>query len=529
MKKTAVVIGAGVAGLTAAYELLEKTDILPIVFEVSGDIGGLAKTVNHKGNRIDIGGHRFFSKSDRVMQWWLKILPLQRLPAGISPNSRITYHAQNPPPATTENGPDPETTERVMLVRNRLSHILFERKFYNYPIQMDKVTITNLGPWRIIKIGLSYLRVRLFPLRAIHSLEDFFISRFGRELYQTFFKDYTEKVWGVSCRQIKPEWGAQRVKGLSISTALLHAIKSFFPKKSSISQKSVETSLIERFLYPKYGPGQLWEETARRIQERGGQISLHHRVIGIQCQDHRVTGVWVRDETTQGNCFQPCDYLLSSMPLKDFIACLGEGVPTDVQQVAQGLIYRDFVTVGLLLRKTKVENPTKGFHPIGQLLDNWIYIQEKDVKVGRLQIFNNWSPYMVQNPATVWVGLEYFCSQGDDLWRQTDDGFTQLAITELGRMGFVEPEDVLDHTIVRMTHAYPAYFGSYDQLARIREYTDRIENLFLIGRNGLHRYNNQDHSMLSSMTAVENIVNGCRSKDNIWSVNAEEEYLESQS
>ena len=528
-KTTAIIIGAGPAGLTAAYELLLKTDTQPIVYEMSDDIGGIAKTVNYKGNRIDMGGHRFFSKSDRVMQWWQNILPLAGAPSKDDMILNISYQNKNKSISLQKDGPDPEKTDLVMLIRGRLSRIFFLRKFFDYPISLNLNTVLNLGIFRIIRIGLSYIKIKLFPIKVEKSLEDFFINRFGRELYLTFFKDYTEKVWGVPCNAIKPEWGAQRIKGLSITKALLHAAKTLLPRSKSISQKDVETSLIEQFLYPKLGPGQMWEETAKIVQEKGGQLFMHHRIVGIKLEKNKVSEVTLLDENTGKTKIQKGDYFFSTMPVKELIECMGNSVPSAVCKVAQGLMYRDFITVGLLLSKLKIKNQTNIPTMQGIVPDNWIYIQERDVKIGRLQIFNNWSPYMVKDPNTVWIGLEYFCNVGDELWNKKDDEFIKFAIDELCKIDIIERENVLDSTIIRIKNTYPAYFGSYDQFDVIRQFTDKIENLFLVGRNGMHKYNNQDHSMLSAMTAVENIINGIKTKDNIWAINVEMEYHEEKS
>ena len=487
-KKTAIIIGAGPAGLTAAYELLHKTNIKPIIFEETLDIGGISKTVNYKGNRIDIGGHRFFSKSEQVMKWWQNIIPLEN-----------EEH-------------DPTKTDKVMLLRSRLSRIFFLRKFFSYPVSLSVKTLKNLGLIRTAKIGISYIKVRLFPIKKEKTLEDFFINRFGKELYKTFFKDYTEKVWGVPCQKIKPEWGRQRIKGLSISKAILSAIKSIFKKDESVSQKGTETSLINRFTYPKLGPGQMWEEVARIIKQKGGEIHKNQKVTGIKTESQQITEV----TTSNGKTIKG-DYFFSTMPVRDLIASLTPQAPKKVRRTAKGLMYRDFITVGLLLKKLKPRSPMK---------DNWVYIQERDVKVGRLQIFNNWSPYMVKNKDHIWIGLEYFCSEGDELWNMSDKKFISFAIDELVKIDIIEKEDVIDQTLIRVPKTYPAYFGTYDNFDTIREFTDELENLFLIGRNGMHRYNNQDHSMLTAITAVENIAKKRKSKDNIWSVNIEEEYHE---
>jgi protoporphyrinogen oxidase len=520
-QKIAIIIGAGPAGLTAAYELLYLTNIKPIIFEKSSDIGGISKTVNYKGNRIDLGGHRFFSKSDRVMDWWQNILPLQGMPSkdDIILNRELTTSKK-------EGAPDPETSDLVMLVRNRLSRIYFLRSFFDYPISLKWNTFKNLGIVKIIRIGLSYIKAKIFPQKEEKSLEEFLINRFGKELYLLFFKDYTEKIWGVPCSSINSEWGAQRIKGLSIRKALMHAVKSSLKIDTTITQKKTETSLIEQFTYPKLGPGQLWEEVARQIKEGGGEIHLESDVVGVNMTKNFVSGIRIKNNTTNIINEIKCDYAFSTMPVQDLIRAMAPNAPDIVREVARGLIYRDFITVGVLLKKMKIANETKIPTVNNIVPDNWIYIQEKDVKLGRMQIFNNWSPYMVKDPDTVWIGLEYFCNEGDELWNKTDDEFAEFAINELAQIDIIKADDVLDSTIIRMLKTYPAYFGSYDNFHVIRDFTDKIENLFLVGRNGMHKYNNADHSMITAMTAVENIVNGIKSKDNIWQVNTNKEYHE---
>lgn len=525
--KRAIIIGAGPAGLTAAYELIQRTDILPIILEKTTDIGGISKTVNYKGNRIDIGGHRFFSKSDRVMQWWLKIMKVQQV-AAESKETRAEGRSQgrNHTARPSEIGPDPEKSDSVMLIRNRLSRIFYLRKFFNYPISLDLNTFKNLGSVRIAKIGVSYLCARLFPIRPETSLEDFFINRFGRELYKTFFKDYTEKVWGLACREIGPEWGAQRIKGLSASKAVLHALKQIAAKDDSLSQKKIETSLIERFLYPKFGPGQMWEEVAGIIQSKGGKILFNHEVVGIEANGSQVRRVMARNSETNEITSFDTPYLFSTMPVKELILGMNGVVPRNVKTVAEGLQYRDFMTVGLLLRKLKLQNPSKASSTLNLIPDNWIYIQEKEVKLGRLQIFNNWSPYMVQDKEKIWIGLEYFCNENDALWSLGDEAVTRFAVKELAGIEIIDEEDVLDSVVIRVPKTYPAYFGSYRRFNEIKAFVDRFDNLFLIGRNGMHKYNNQDHSMLTAIRAVENIIYGVASKENIWAVNTEMAYHE---
>lgn len=527
MSKKVLIIGGGPAGLTAAYECLKHLDLTPIVIEQDSLLGGISRTIEYKGNRIDIGGHRFFSKSDTVMDWWRSILPLQGAPSKDDLLLKIDYQKKSRELALDTDGPNPETEDRVMLVRHRLSRIYYLKKFFTYPIGLTLQTLSNLGPVRVVKIGLSYIAARLFPITPEKSLEDFFINRFGNVLYHTFFKDYTEKVWGVPCSAIKAEWGAQRIKGLSITKALTHALGTLLPKRHSVDQKKTETSLIERFLYPKYGPGQMWETVAEAIRKKGGTIFMRKEVVTLTLEDSRITGLLIRDRDTGAEERLVGDHVLSTMPIKDLIARLSGPVPETVKHVASKLLYRDFITVGLLLKKLKIVNQT-GEKTINNIIpDTWIYIQEPDVMVGRLQIFNNWSPYMVRDPDTVWIGLEYFVNEGDALWEMSDAELRTLGISELDRIGIIRAEDVLDGTVIRMKKTYPSYTGyGYDHFGEIRAFTDSIKNLFLIGRNGMHRYNNQDHSMLTAMEAVKNIVSGITTKDNLWSVNVEEEYHE---
>ncbi|OFY33987.1 MAG: hypothetical protein A2W91_15345 [Bacteroidetes bacterium GWF2_38_335] len=518
-KKHAIIIGAGPAGLTAAKELLDKTDIIPVILEASANIGGISKTVNYKGNHIDIGGHRFFSKSDRVMDWWLNILPVQKTD-GVSPNE-INYQNKSKEIDLEKPGPDPNESDRVMLVRKRLSRIIYLRKFFDYPVSLNFNTIKNLGPVRLVKIAFSYLWIRLFPIKNEKTLEEFFINRFGKQLYKTFFRDYTEKVWGVKCSQISAEWGAQRIKGLSVSKALVFAIKKMFSSKKSIRQKNIETTLIEQFLYPKFGPGHLWNEVAEYISEKGGQIHLNWVVEKINLSEGKIMSVNARNILSDQSAEFNGDYFFSTMPVKDLVKGMsGIQIPAKVMEVANGLIYRDFVTVGLLLNKLTVHGKETS------IKDNWIYVQESDVKVGRLQFFNNWSPYMVADPSKTWIGMEYFCNEGDDLWNMNEDEMKKFAALELEKIKMILSEDVVDSVVIKVPKTYPAYFGSYPDFQTIRDFTDKFENLFLVGRNGMHKYNNMDHSMLTAMVAVENIINGIKTKENIWQVNTEQEYHE---
>ena len=513
MEEKAIIIGAGPAGLTAAYELVTRTNIKPIILERSFEIGGISRTVVHNGNRMDIGGHRFFSKSKLVMDWWQNILPIQGHPAKDELRDFIIPN---------ENGPDPEKTDHVMLIRKRVSRIFFLRKFFDYPISINWKTISALGPIKLIKIGWTYFCIKLFPVKDEISLEDFFINRFGKELYETFFKDYTEKVWGVPCSKISSEWGAQRIKGLSITKAIQHAVKSIFTKPKNVVQSDTETSLIEQFMYPKLGPGHLWETVAKIVIDKGGEIVFGANVNELKIHDNTLEEVVYLDLKTNNSVSVKGAYVFSSMPVKHLIRAFQENVSKPLKEISEGLQYRDFITVGLLTNKLRLNDP------INEKLisDNWIYIQESDVKLGRLQIFNNWSPYLVKDETKVWLGLEYFCNKGDELWNRSDESFIKLAINELGKLEIIDEKDVLDSVMIRVPKAYPAYFGTYDRFEEIRKFTDTFSNLFLIGRNGMHKYNNQDHSMLTAIAAVNNIIAGQSSKDNIWSINVEKDYHE---
>lgn len=507
--------------MTAAIEFLEKTDIQPVVVELEGQVGGISRTIVYEGNRMDIGGHRFFSKDERVMDWWMKILPVQ------GANSRDERLLQQENDDLSPEGPDPEREDEVMLVRRRVSRIFYLRKFFDYPISLKWQTFRNMGLGRTLKAGFGYVGAALCKRRE-DSLEDFYINRFGKPLYRMFFEDYTTKVWGIHPSRLGADWGAQRVKGLSLVKVLKEMVVKPFRRQGNIGQQRVETSLIEKFIYPKYGPGQLWETVAARVVEKGGELLLDTRVTGVQVENGRVVSVTVESEG--GVEILACDYVLSSMPLKELVASLtGIEVPLEVGEIAAQLPYRDFITVGLLVKGLKLENrtPLKTF--ADRVPDTWIYVQERDVKLGRLQIFNNWSPYLVKDyEHTMWIGLEYFCSEGDEMWNMGREEFIRMAIDELVRIGVVERTDVLDAVQVKIKKAYPAYYGSYYRLDKVREFLDRIGNLYCIGRNGQHKYNNMDHSMLSAMVAVENISRGVEDKNAVWSVNTEKSYHESK-
>lgn len=513
-KRTIVVIGAGPAGLTAAYEILTKSkDYKVIIIEKENTVGGISKTINCNGNRIDIGGHRFFSKIERVNNWWENFMPMQ---GSLPKDDKILNRVSR----TIDGGPDPDKTDIVMLKRNRVSRIYFNNKFYDYPISIKFETFRNMGLLATLEVGFSYIKSIIFK-RKENSLEDFYINRFGKKLYSMFFESYTENVWGIHPKYISPAWGVQRVKGVSIRAVIKDALK----RAVHIENKDKETSLIEEFSYPKLGPGQLWGIVADKIIELGGEIRLNSEVVGIYNKNDSINKVKIKNKDGEYNI--QCDIMVSSMPLKDLAQCM-ENIPQEYLKIAEGLKYRDFITVGILIDKLKIANKTK-IKTIGNIVpDNWIYIHNKGVKVGRIQIFNNWSPYMVKDlENTVWLGLEYFCNEGDSLWSLSDGELISLAKDELLKLGIIDGQSKVLYThIERVKKAYPAYFGTYNSIDKLIGYLNSISNLYCIGRNGQHRYNNMDHSMCTAFEAVNNILTGNKSKDNVWNVNTEREYHE---
>ena len=515
-KKKVIVIGAGPAGLTAAYELLDKSkDYDVVVLEESDTFGGISRTVNYKGNRMDMGGHRFFSKVPEVNEWWEKMLPTQ----GSLPVDDIKLGRTS---SIVEGGPNPEETDKVMLRRNRLSRIFFKNKFFDYPVSLKFETLKNMGLGTTIIVGFSDLKSVIFK-RKENSLEDFYINRFGKKLYSMFFENYTENLWGRHPSEISPEWGAQRVKGLSIVAILKDMFGKLFKKKN----RKVETSLIEEFAYPKLGPGELWELTADEIIKKGGNIIKNAKVVKINKKDNQLSGVTYVKEDQE--IILDGDYVISSMPVKDLVEGMND-VPDKYLKIASGLPYRDYMTVGVLIDHLNLKNETK-IKTLGNIVpDNWVYVHDKKVKMGRFQIYNNWSPYLVKDVEnTVWMGLEYFCNEGDKMWSMTDDEFAEMGIDEMVKMNLIDSKDnVKDYHVERVKKAYPAYFDTYDNMDDLREYLNSISNLYCVGRNGQHRYNNLDHSMCTSFETVKNIINNISDKSNIWNVNTEKEYHEEE-
>lgn len=513
-KKSILIIGAGPAGLTAAYELLSKTqDYSVTIFEESSNLGGISRTVNHNGNRMDMGGHRFFSKVPEVNDWWEKMLPKQGKPSKDDILLNRTVTLQN-------GGPDPEQTDKVMLRRNRVSRIFFNQKFFDYPISLKPETFYNMGLGTTIVAGFSYLKAVILK-RKEKSLEDFYINRFGKKLYSMFFEHYTENLWGRHPSQIDPSWGAQRVKGVSIMAVLKNAIFG----KILAKRGRVETSLIEEFSYPKLGPGELWEVTADEIKKLGGNILMNACVTKVNLKEGKIDSLSYMQNNEEK--IEKADYIISSMPLKDLISGMND-VPDNISEIAKGLPYRDYMTAGVLVSKLLLKNKTK-FKTVGNIVpDDWVYVHDRSVKMGRFQIYNNWSPYMVKNlENTVWLGLEYFCNEGDEMWSMNDEDFAKMAIDEMEKIHLIENKDVvLDSHVERVKKAYPAYFDTYSQIDSLISWINKIPNLFCVGRNGQHRYNNIDHSMCTSFEAVKNILNNSADKTNVWNVNTEKEYHE---
>lgn len=465
-----VVIGAGPAGLTAAHELLEQ-GVPVIVLEADHQVGGISRTVEYKGFRFDIGGHRFFSKVDMVRQWWNRMLPDD------------------------------------FLVRPRLSRIFYDDKFFDYPLKPLKA-LRGLGLAESIRIGISFVGSKLFPYPEEHNFEQWVSNRFGRRLFELFFKTYTEKVWGMPCSEIGADWAAQRIKNLD----LLTLVRTAFLGNPRAGDKLV-TTLIEEFNYPRLGPGMMWERAAQVIGERGGSVEFGNRVERVAHANGRVQAVTCR--TGDGLREVAGSEFISTMPIRDLIEALDPPPSNEVLQAARALRYRDFLTVGLIL---DCSDPFP---------DNWIYIHSENVRVGRIQNFKAWSPEMVPDPARSCIGLEYFVQEEDDLWSMEDADLIALAARETASLGLIRAGDVADGVVIRMPKAYPVYDRNYRKcLEIIRSCLARLPNLQLVGRNGQHRYNNQDHSMVTAIYAARNI--GGADYD-VWSVNVEQDYLEESS
>ncbi|HEY5546597.1 MAG TPA: NAD(P)/FAD-dependent oxidoreductase, partial [Gemmatimonadaceae bacterium] len=442
-----VVIGGGPAGLTAAY-LLAKDGVQVTVLEADDIVGGISRTAQYHGYRFDIGGHRFFTKIAPVEALWHEIL-----------------------------GPE-------FISVPRLSRIHYGGKYFDYPLKA-KNALLGLGLWNTFLCVASYVRWHFKPYPVEENLEQWVTNRFGKRLFEIFFKTYTEKVWGIPCTEIRAEWAAQRIQGLSLAKAILNAAQL---------QKRSETikTLIDRFQYPRLGPGQMWETAAAKIRELGGEVLLRHEVTNLE---HHGGGIAaVRVNTPNGPRRIEADHFITTMPLRNLARALDPSPPALIRNAGEGLNYRDFLTVALMIDADNV------------FPDNWIYIHTPGVKVGRIQNFNNWSRAMVPEAGTTCLGMEYFCFEGDGLWSSPDADLVALATKELGELGLVDPSRVRDGCVVRMPKAYPVYDSTYaEHLSTLRSFIDPIRNLHTVGRNGMHKYNNQDHSMLTAMMSVANM------------------------
>lgn len=511
MKKI-VVIGGGPAGLTAAYELLKdgngEYDVT--VLEASSRLGGISATVQHAENRMDLGGHRLFSKDERITNWWKEIMPIQGKPSS-------DYKMCGRTRSYSKGGPDPEKTDNVLLVRDRFSHICYKNRFYEYPVRLNKAFFAKTDPVTVAEIISSYLLSCTKKLPE-SNLENFYINRFGKKLYSMFFEGYTEKLWGVHPREISADWGSQRVKGLSVCAVFKDTVNKALGTKT---RSNTQTSLIERFWYPKLGSGQMWETVGERIKALGGKILFDHKVTAVRTENNRIVSV-----SCAGREFF-ADEFISSMPVSELVQAMD--APQHIRRIAQGLPYRDLVIVALLVDRLKLKNDTDR-KTVGNLPpDNWIYVQDKKLKLGRVQIFNNWSPYLVKDPInTVWIGAEYFCGQNDEIWTMSEKQCAQLAAKELRKTGIIGNTPVLDFHREKVAKAYPAYFGTYSEFHKIRDYLNVFDDLWCIGRNGQHRYNNMDHSMMTAIEAVKAIKSGSADKKPIWNVNTDKAYHENR-
>ncbi len=459
-----IIIGAGPAGLSAAYELT-KSGVQPLILEATNTIGGISQTAEYKGYLFDIGGHRFFTKVELVNQMWRDIL-----------------------------GDD-------FLQRPRMSRILYRGKFFNYPLEPMNALL-GLGPLEAIHCGLSYARAMLFPMKPENDFATWVSNRFGRRLFKIFFESYTEKVWGMPCSKISAEWGAQRIKGLSLWSAVLNAFRS----KRAPKDKVIKT-LIHEFEYPRRGPGMMWERARDIVKSRGARVVMNAPVTRIVWEQGRVRGV------EAGGQFFGGSHVISSMPIRDLIRSLDPQPEPNIRNAAADFNYRDFLTVALIIKADAL------------FPDNWIYIHDTRVKVGRIQNYKNWSPEMTPDPRMTCLGLEYFCFEGDDLWTKPDADLVALGGEEIARLGLARKDQIVDGTVVRMPKAYPVYDDGYKRgIAAIQQFLQQVPNLQLTGRNGMHRYNNQDHSMLTAVLAARNVLGA---NYDLWQVNADSEYHES--
>ena len=510
--KNVIIIGGGPAGLTAAYELLRdgSEEYRVTILEESTVLGGISRTVRYHGNRIDIGGHCFFSKNDTVVKWWSDLMSVQGKPAF---DDQVLGREK----PLVKDGPDPQKEDDVMLVRDSVSRICCNKCFYDYPFSMNVNTIKNMGFLTTAKAVFSFLKSAICKLPE-DNLENFYINRFGKVLYSMFLEDYTEKLWGRHPREISADWGSQHVRGLSVRAAVKDMFSGLTGKKNN---ENAETAPIKQFWYPKYGPGQFWELVGKKIQEKGGEIRFGHAVQRINTENGKVTSVVCK--TADGETEISGDIFISSMPVRDLVGGM-QDADAEIQRIAGGLQYRDLVTVGLLVKKLNLKNQTNKRTLANIIPDCRLYVADKGAKLSRIQIFNNWSPYMVKKPdETVWIGLEYFCDEGDDFWNMTDEECIAFAVKELRKMGVIEKGVCLDAHREKVRKAYPLYYDTYSELNQVVKFLDGCENLFCVGRNGQHKYNYMDQSMLTAINAAAAIKAGSTDKTSIWNANTENE------
>ena len=488
----ALIIGAGPSGLACAYELIEKSSIKPVIIEKLPCVGGLSRTVYKDGLGVDIGGHRLYTNDEYVKSIWFKFLNIQ----GEKSIDDILSKRDNIYP---KNGLNPSEIDDVMLIRKRFSSIIYNSKFFPYPLKISFDTFLKLGIITSFKAGLSYFKSLIFKRKEI-SLEDFMINRFGEVLYSIFFKDYTKKVWGIDALKMPCEWGHQRIRKLSLLKTVLNSILSGF----KFLKFKKETSLIDEFYYPKFGCSQLWGLMADYIVKKGGKIILNSEFVDFNCHENKILSVRYKNES--GNIEEiPAQYAISSIPIKDLIK--GVDAPYDIKQDALNLPYRDYILVSFYLDDFKIKNNTN-YKTVNNITpDCWIYIQEKEAIVARMQIMNNWSPYLVkQFDKKYLVSLEYFANEGDDFWSKTDKEIIELASFEAEKFNLFDKKDIIDSFVVRQKYAYPVYCGTYKNIDKIKNHLMRYSNLYLIGRNGQHKYNNMDEAMVCGINIARDII-----------------------